>query len=68
MKKLYVADRETGTFMDEVSSVDEGIKLIRQFEDEDKANDDYVEGFYEIVNEEHETVFSDYYGISREKA
>lgn len=42
MKKLYVADRRTGTTTIEVTSVEAGIELI-------KANDCYEENFYEVV-------------------
>lgn len=61
--KYYVADRETGNFMEEVKNINEGIEIIKQFEEEDKANDCYEENYYEVVDEEHHTVYSDYYGI-----
>lgn len=51
--KLYVANRETGYFIDEVESVEEGLKLIDQYESEDKADGTYEENFYDIVDEEH---------------
>ncbi len=54
--KLYVADRETGTLIDEVKSIEEGLKLIEQYEEEDKKEGTYEAGFYEIVNEDHCTI------------
>lgn len=55
-KKLFVADRETGTFMEEVKTIEEGLKVIAGFEKEDKENDCYSENFYNIVDEEHSSV------------
>ena len=53
MKKLYVADRETGTFIEEVKTIEEGKNLITQYEDIDKTEGTYTENFYEIVDENH---------------
>lgn len=49
MKKLYVADRQTGTTIEEITSVEVGIELIKGYEEMDKANDCYEENFYEVV-------------------
>jgi len=65
MKKLFTADRETGTIIDEVKSVNEGLKLIKEYEKEDKAEGNYEPGFYEIVDEDHGTIYSDYYGLNK---
>lgn len=51
--KLYTADKETGTFIDEVTSVEQGKKFIAIYEWEDKANDCYITNFYDIVDENH---------------
>ena len=51
--KIYVACRENGDFIEEVSSIEEGIKLIEKYEEEDKANGDFVENFYDVVDENH---------------
>ena len=51
--KLYVADKETGTFIDEVESIDEGLKLIDQYEAIDQQEGNYSPNFYDIVDEEH---------------
>lgn len=50
---LYVADRETGTFIELVKSVEAGKELIRQFEEQDKADGTYTEDFYTIVDAFH---------------
>ena len=65
MKKLFTADRETGTIIDEVKSVNEGLKLIREYEAEDKAEGNYEPGFYEIVDEDHHTICSDYWALNK---
>ena len=53
MGKIYVSDRETGTFIEEVASIEEGIMLISRFEEVDKENDSYEADFYDIVDEDH---------------
>ena len=58
MMKLYTADTQTGTFIEEVKSIEEGKKLIEQYEVDDKAEGTYEEGFYNIVNENHETIWN----------
>lgn len=50
---LYVADRETGTFIELVKSVEAGKELIRQFEERDKADGIYTEDFYTVVDAFH---------------
>lgn len=67
MKKYYVADRETGTFIVGVESIDEGIKSIEHNEDIDRACGIYESDFYEVVDENHHTVYSSYYGIDERK-
>ena len=53
MKKFYTANRETGTFIDEVSSIKQGMDMIAIYEWTDKANDCYEPDFYDIVDENH---------------
>ena len=53
MKKLYVADKETGTFIDLIENILDGKKLIDEYDKEDRENNEYTEGFYDIVDEEH---------------
>ena len=50
MRKLYVADRECGNIIDEVSTIEEGKELIEKYEAEDKANGNYTPNFYDIVD------------------
>ena len=56
MKKIYTADRETGTFIEECKSIEEAGELIAMYEEQDKINDVYEEDFYAIVDEEHCTI------------
>lgn len=51
--KMYTADRETGTFIDEVFSIEEGKKRIADYEKKDKEDGTYTEDFYDIVDDEH---------------
>lgn len=53
MKKLYVADHKAGNIIEEVKSIEEGIKLIREYEEEDKKEGTYEEGFYDVEEVDH---------------
>ena len=53
MTKYYVSDKETGTFIEEVKTIEDGKDLIQQYEESDKADGTYEEDFYDIVDEEH---------------
>lgn len=52
-KKIYVGCKENGDFIEEVSSIEEGKKIIKKYEKQDKKEGIYQEDFYEIMNEEH---------------
>lgn len=54
--KIYTADRETGTFIEECASIDEALAKIEEYEEADKKEGTYEEGFYDVVNEDHETL------------
>lgn len=54
--KIYTADRETGTFIEECASIDEALAKIEEYEEADKKEGTYEEGFYNVVNECHETL------------
>lgn len=54
--KLFVANKETGMFIEEVATIEKGLELIRKYEESDKAEGTYTSGFYDIVNECHESV------------
>ena len=51
--KIYTADRETGTFIDEIETIKEGNDLILKYEAADKENDSYEPNFYAVVDENH---------------
>jgi hypothetical protein len=53
MKKIYTADRETGTFIDEFETVEDAKLAIMEYEATDKEYDDYKPDFYDIVDENH---------------
>ena len=46
--KIYTANRETGSFIEEAETIDMAKAMIRFYEDEDKRND--------VVNENHESL------------
>lgn len=58
---LFVAIRDTGDLLEEVSSFEEGIEVIKSFEEEDKANGCYEENSYDIEDEECYTLV-EYHG------
>lgn len=51
--KIYTADRETGTFIEECESVKHAKELIAKYEAWDKADGVYERDFYDIVDENH---------------
>jgi hypothetical protein len=53
---LYTADKETGTFIEKVEKIDQGLELIREYEEEDKNNGTYTPDFYDIVDDNHISV------------
>lgn len=54
--KIYTAIRGTGDFIDEVSTIEEGWKLIREYEDADIAARVYDQDNYNVVDENHHNV------------
>ncbi len=54
--KIYTADRETGTFIGEFATIEEAKKAIEKYEEIDKQNGTYEENFYDVVNENHESL------------
>ena len=53
---IYVADRETGTFISKVDSIRQGLLLIEAYEIVDKLNGTYEPNFYDVVNLHHESL------------
>ena len=50
---LYTADKETGTFIEKVENIDQGMELIQEYEEEDKSDGTYTPNFYDVVNDNH---------------
>lgn len=55
-KKMFVANKETGMFIEEVETIEKGLELIREYEESDKAEGTYTSDFYDVVNENYESV------------
>lgn len=51
--KIYTADRETGTFIEECSTIGEARSIIARYEEEDKKVGCYTPDFYDVVDENH---------------
>lgn len=51
--ELYTADRETGTFIDTIDSIEDGIERIKKYEESDKQEGTFEEDFYDIVDGNH---------------
>lgn len=47
--KFITRDTETGTMIDEFNTYEEAANAIANYEEEDKADGAYEEGFYEIA-------------------
>ena len=56
-KRIYTADRETGTFIEECNSVQDALARIISYEEQDKLDGSYEEDFYDVVDENHCTLF-----------
>ena len=56
---LYVADKETATFIEMVEDIEEGIALIQQYEQADKDDGVYTENFYDVVDQNRCSVMDD---------
>lgn len=54
--RYQIRDREAGNYIETVATIREAIKVIRQYEAEDKAEGTYTENFYEIYDTETEEV------------
>ena len=50
---LYVADKLTGTFIDKVKNINDGLKRIAEYEQMDIEDGIYIPDFYDIVDENH---------------
>lgn len=54
--KYYTADKEAGNKIEAFNTVEEALKAIAAYEAEDEKNDTYTPDFYDVVNEDHESV------------
>ena len=49
--KIFTANRETGTLIDEFKTVEEALEEIKRYETIDKKEGVYELNFYDVVNE-----------------
>lgn len=56
--KIFTASKETGDFIEEVKTIEEGIELIKKYEADDRTNEIFEEDFYNLVNENHESLLN----------
>lgn len=54
--KYYTADREAGNKIEWFNTLDEAKQAIAAYEEEDKRDGTYTPNFYDIVNEDCESV------------
>lgn len=48
MKTIKITNKETGTLIEEVDSIEEAKAIIAKYEEEDKQNGNFTENFYQI--------------------
>lgn len=53
---VFTADREAGNKIEAFSTIEEALKAIAAYEAEDKKDGTYTPDFYDVVNEDHESV------------
>lgn len=51
--KIYTAVRETGSRLCPFDSIEEAKEAIREYEEEDIKNGDYIENYYDVVDEDY---------------
>lgn len=56
--KIYTADRETGTFIEEFETIEKAKSAIKAYEKADKIDGSYEENFYDIVDGNHCTLIN----------
>lgn len=49
--KIFTADRECGNIIDRFETIEDAMKAIKSYEEEDKRNGDYTPDFYDVVDE-----------------
>lgn len=54
---LYVADKSTRTVIVKCLGVTEGVKIIKDFEKDDKNFGVYTPGYYQIIDENGQEVY-----------
>ena len=57
--KIYTADKETGTFIEEFDSIKKANDAIERYEVEDKKEGIFKPDFYDVVNENHESIMEE---------
>lgn len=53
---VFTADREAGNKIEAFNTIEEALKAIAAYEAEDKKDGTYTPDFYDVVNEDHESV------------
>lgn len=56
--RVYTADREAGNRIEAFETVEEARKAIAAYEEEDKRDGIYTPDFYDVVNEDGESLIS----------
>ena len=54
--KIYTADREAGNKIEKFSTIEEAKEAIAAYEEEDRKDGTYTPNFYDIVNENCESI------------
>lgn len=54
--KIYTADKEAGNKIEEFATIKEAKKAILEYEKDDKKEGIYTPDFYDIVNEDCESL------------
>ena len=57
--KIYTADKETGTFIEEFDSIKKAKDAMACYEAEDEKEGVFEPDFYDIVNENHESIMEE---------
>lgn len=55
-QRFLIRSSQSGDVIEECGTVDEALKILRGYEEEDKQEGNYTEGFYEIYDAVREQI------------
>ena len=54
--RVHVAERMSGNIVADVKDINQGLAVIELFETEDDGNEEYEPGYYDVVDDDHNSL------------